>query len=106
MVSKWNCIRDNTQPNDNNFDMEALFSFRKVPTIFRYAGIFFLFVVTYFIFDYLQIETISNLKQLIISSLYVFLICTVLTFGVFYLLFHGTRDFVSRLVTMFKRNNS
>ena len=77
-----------------------------VPTIFRYAGIFFLFVVTYFIFDYLQIETISNLKQLIISSLYVFLICTVLTFGVFYLLFHGTRDFVSRLVTMFKRNNS
>ena len=29
LVSKWNCIRDNTQPNDNNFDMEALFSFRK-----------------------------------------------------------------------------
>ena len=77
-----------------------------VPTMFRYTAIFFLFVVTYFIFDYLQVDTISNLKQLIISSSYVLLICTVLTFSVFYLLFHGTRDFVSRLIIMFKRNNS
>lgn len=68
-----------------------------LPVIYRYSIAIALFILSYYTFKPLHLDQISSIRVFIVDALIVGASCLIMGVAVFYFLFSGTKDFVTRI---------